>query len=229
VSVVLASVTLVIVASAVFAVSSRDARIAVLALAICLVCSVAASDPVPAPLGVAARLIGSLLGIQLLWIAVRDRRTSGPVIAATGGSRIGWPAELLVGASAAIVGFSAHGLGAPANGPALASAAGFAVAALAVPPMLTGRDVLRMTTGLFLLVDAGLLVRTGLGGTPDPLEQLITAGLFVAIGGTTAALTMAARGDGSGGLEFASEATVRRRETAAHPIDDDVRHVVEPR
>ena len=48
---------------------------------------------------------------------------------------------------AAVVGYGSQGLGAPAAGPALAAAAGFALAALAVLPVVTGRDILRVGLG----------------------------------------------------------------------------------
>ncbi len=223
---ILAVVAMAVVAGAVIAVSSRDARIVVLALAGTLVLSPLLADPIAAPAGLAARLIGSILGAYLLWMAVRERPVENEVSAAiqatvqTGGSRIGWPAEALVGASAAVVGFAAHGLGAPGLGPDLGSAAGFAVAALAVAPLLSGRDVLRLGTGLFLLLDAALVVRVALGGTPDPLEHLVTGGLLVALGGTLAVLAVAARTDGQGGMELAAESGPRRRrEPDARPLD----------
>lgn len=223
---ILAVVAVAVVAGAVIAVSARDARIVVLALAATLILSPLLADPIAAPVGLAARLIGSILAVYLLWIAIRDRPVTGPVAAVTvvsaetGGSRIGWPAEALVGVSAAVAGFAAHGLGAPAVGPALASAVGFAVAALAIAPMLTGRDVLRIGTGLFLLLDAGLVVRVALGGTPAPSEQLVTSGLLITLGGTLAALAVAARTDGPGGLELAAESGSRRqRAPDAQPLD----------
>lgn len=218
----LAGVALAVVAGAVVAVSMRDPRVVILGLAATLLASPLLAEPVAEPLGLAARLVGSILAAYLLWIAVRERTGIGPVAPATGGSRIGWPAEVLVAASAAIVGFAAHGLGAPAGGPALASAAGFAVAALAVAPLLTGRDILRVGTGMFLLFDAALVVRIGLAGAPGRLEQLVTAVLFITLGGALAALAMAARTDGAGGLELAAEVAGRRvREPDAHPIDPD--------
>ena len=223
---ILAVVAVAVVAGAVIAVSAREARIVVLALAATLILSPLLADPIAAPVGLAARLIGSILAVYLLWIAIRDRPVTGPVAAVTvvsaetGGSRIGWPAEALVGASAAVVGFAAHGLGAPGLGPDLGSAAGFAVAALAVAPLLSGRDVLRLGTCLFLLLDAALVVRVALGGTPDPLEHLVTGGLLVALGGTLAVLAVAARTDGQGGLELAPESGPRRRrEPDARPLD----------
>lgn len=222
----LAGVALAVIAGAVIAVSTPEARVAVLALAVTLILSPLLADPIASPVGMAARLVGSLLAAYLLWIAVRERPAVGPVAApttlgtATGGSRIGWPAEVLVAAAAAVVGFAGHGLGAPAIGPELASAAGFAIAALAMAPLLTGRDLWRLGMGLFLLLDAGLLVRVALGGTPGPLEQLLTSGVLVALGGTLAALTMAARSDGPGGLDLAVEVGMRgRRIPDAHPVD----------
>jgi hypothetical protein len=179
------------------------------------------ADPVADPIGLAARLLAAILGADLLWISVRDGRDRGSPGVTTGGSRIGWPTEILLAASGAVVGFAAHGLGATSGGPAMASAAGFAVATLAVLPLLTGRDLLRLGVGLVLLLHAGLLVRTALGGTAVGLEQLITAGLVAALGGALAALIMAARSDGAGGLDLSIDLTPRRhREPDAHPMDE---------
>ena len=72
----------------------------------------------------------------------------------------------------------------------LASAAGFALAALAIVPIVTGRDVLRVGLGLGLLISGALLVRAGVGGTPDALEELLTAGLVATLGGTVAILAL---------------------------------------
>ena len=116
------------------------------------------------------------------------------------------------------MGYAAHGLGAPADGPPLASAAGFAVAALAVAPVVTGQDVIRVGTGHLLLINAALLVRTVLGGTPGDLEQLVTAAMLIVLAGAVAALAASARADGSGGYAYADPARVRvRREPDAHP------------
>ena len=53
----------------------------------------------------------------------------------------------------------------------MASAAGFALAALAVLPVVTGRDVLRVGIGLALLLTGALLVRVGLGARPTPSSR----------------------------------------------------------
>lgn len=217
---ILGLVVLAVVGGAVVVVAARDTRTVLLALAVTLVASPLLADPLAGPLGLAARLVGAILATYLLWVVARARGNAGVLASPTGGSRIGWPAEILVAAGASVVGFAAHGLGAPADGPPLASAAGFAVAALAVAPALTGRDVIRVGTGLLLLIDAALLVRSALGGTPGEVEQLVTAAMLIVLAGAVAALAANARADGSGGYAFADATRVRvRREPDAHPLD----------
>ncbi len=216
----LAGVALAVVAGAVVAVAARDTRTVLLGLAIALVGTPLLSDPLAAPVGLAARFVGAILAVYLLWIVARERPELGLIGAVTGGSRIGWPAEFLLAGGAAVVGFGSHGLGAPAGGPALASAAGFAIAALAVAPVITGRDVIRMGTGLLLLINSALLVRNALGGTPGPVEQLLTAALLVVLAGALAALASSARSDGDGGFAFTTDSRSRvRHEPDAHPLD----------
>jgi hypothetical protein len=219
---ILAGVALAVIAGAIVVVSLRDARIVVLALAVVLMLSAVLADPIAAPAGLAARFLAAILAAYLLWIASRDRPDDGLPPAPTEGSHIGWPAEILLAGAAAIVGFAVNGLGAPQLGPPLASAAGFAIAALTVAPVLTGRDILRVGLGLVLLLDAVVLIRTALGGTPSPLEQLLTAGMLVAVAGIVAALARAARADGVGGFGFAVEGIGGRiaRPPEAHPLRD---------
>ncbi len=193
----LAGVALAVVIGAVVAGSARNARSAILGLVVAMVGAPAIADPIPAPLGLAARLVGALLAGYLLWIAARGHNIR------TAGSRVGWPSDAFVAGAAAVVGYGSHGLGAPASGPAIASAAGFALAAVAILPVVTGHDVLRVGLGLGLLLGGALLVRTGLGGTPDQLEQVLTAALVAALGGAVAILAAAARSDGQGGFEMA--------------------------
>jgi hypothetical protein len=214
-----AAVAAAVLAGTVVAVSVRDGRIAVVGLAVALVFAPLLADPIGTPLAIAARLAGGILAAYLLWIAVRGG-------GATGGSRIGWPAEALLAAAAFVVGMGTHGLGATALGPAEAQAAGFALAALAVVPVTTGRDVLRIGIGLFVLLQAALLVRVGLDGNPSELEQLVTAGLLAALGGSVAALAYAAKSDGPGGFDVATAWTVRirrpgdARREAPHALED---------
>jgi hypothetical protein len=205
---VLGAVAAAVVAGAVIAVSVRDGRLAVVGLAATLVFAALLGSPLDAPLGLAASLTGGILAAYLLWIAVRGGGM-------TGGSRLGWPAEALLAGAAFVVGLGTHGLGAPALGPVEAQAAGFALAALAVVPVATGRDVVRIGIGLFLLLQAALLVGVGLDGSPSELEQLVTAALVAALGGAVAALGYAARSDGLGGFDLATEWPVRIR----RPLD----------
>jgi hypothetical protein len=210
----LAGVALAVVLGAVVAGAARTARTAVLGLMVALIGAAFLADPLPGSLGLAARLVGTVLGGYLLWIAARgaDARTDG--------SRLGWPAELFVAAAAAVVGYASHGLGAPGVGPALAQAAGFALGALAVAPLVNGRDVLRIGIGLGQLIGGALLVRTSLGGTPDALELLVTGALIAVAGGVMATIAMAARADGVDGFALTPGAAERaRRLPDAHPLE----------
>ncbi len=206
----LLGVALAVVVGALVAGSARNARTAILGLVATLVAASVLADPLPDSLGLAARLVAAILAGYLLWVATRGPRLP------TGGSLVGWPTDAFLAAAAAVVGYGSHGLGAPAAGPALASAAGFALAALALVPISTGRDVLRVGIGLGLLISGALLVRTGLGGTPDPLEELLTAGLVATLGGAIAILAIAARSDGRADFEM-STTTPHRSSHVAEP------------
>jgi hypothetical protein len=210
----LAGVALAVVLGAVVAVSARNARTAVLGLVLSLIGGAFLAEPLPDSTGLAARLIGTVLGGYLLWIAARG------VDARTGGSRLGWPVELLIAAAAAVVGYGSHGLGAPALGPALAQAAGLGMVALAVAPILNGRDILRVGIGLILLTGGATLVRTALGGTPAALDQLVIAGLLAILGSVVATTATAARADGIGAFDLEPSAGERlRRPPDAHPAE----------
>ena len=212
-------VALAVVAAAITALSARDPRVVILALLAMWIGGPLVADPMADPIGLAARLVGALLAGYLLWMGLRDRTTGGRSAALTEGSRIGWPAEVLVAAAASIVGFSTHGLGAPADGPALASAAGFALAAVSVSAFLTGSDVVRIGIGLLVVGAGAMLVRTGLGGTPGPFEHLVVSATLVVVAGCLAAMAAAAARDVGGGFGLADAGPRRRREPDAHPID----------
>ncbi|MFL5668021.1 MAG: hypothetical protein ACJ77U_01410 [Chloroflexota bacterium] len=210
----LAGVALAVVVGAVVAGSARNARTAIFGLVVVMVGVPILADPLPDPLALAARLVAAVLAGYLLWVAARGHRVR------TGGSLVGWPTDIFLAMGAAVVGYGSQGLGAPAAGPELAAAAGFALAALAVLPVVNGRDILRVGIGLMLLLSGALLVRTNLGGTADPLEQLITAGLVAALGGAVAILGVAARSDGGAGFEM-TETTpvVTSHASDAHPAE----------
>ena len=214
----LAGVALAVVLGAVVAASARNARTALFGVIVTLLGAAFVADPLPDTLGLAGRLVGAVLGGYLLWIV--GRGTEARTDPRTGGSRLGWPTEVLIAAAAATVGFGSHGLGVPATGPAAAQAAGFALAALAIAPTLNGRDSLRVGIGLTLLAGGAILVRTGLGGTPEALEQLVLAGMLAVLGGAVAALAMASRTGSAQDFELDLATTDRtRRPSDARPID----------
>ncbi len=193
----LAGIAAVAVAGAVLAVSARDPRGTVLGLLIVLLASPLIADPWPGPLPILARTAAALLAARLLTVGLRGEAGEA------GGSRIGWPAEALVAAAAAVAGFGSHGLGAPGLGPAEAQAAGFALGALAAAPLLVGRDALRLGVGAVLLLQAAILVRQALDGPATDAEQLVLALLTIALGGAVAVITAAARA--AGGLSVVDE------------------------
>jgi hypothetical protein len=185
---------LVVLAGALVALSARDIRFVLGGLGVAVSAAGLVADPLPSPLALACRIVAVLLGIELVLVAVRGR------IRETGGSPLGPVGPALAGAAAFIIAYAASGLGSsaasPADfttiGPSAATAAGFALATLALGPVLLGRDLLRIGVGVTLLVTATALVRAGLAGTPASLEQLAWAALTVAVLGVTAILAGAA-------------------------------------
>ena len=195
----LAAITAVVVGGAVVAVTARDARVTLLGLLVVLLGSALLADPLPGPLPTAARMVAAFLACRLLAVSIRG---DGVV---TNGSRLGWPVELLAAVAAALVGLGTHGLGATPAGPGAAQAAGFAVGALAVAPIVSGRDVLRLGVGAMLLLVGASLVRVGLAGTPSELEQLVMSGLVIGLGGAVAIIVGGSRA-ATGSLEIGGEA-----------------------
>jgi hypothetical protein len=218
VNAVLLAVALVVAGGAVVCVSARDPRLALGGLAATLVAAPFLADPLPGPLPLAARVVAALLAVYLPWILVRE---PGSV---TRGSLLGWPVEALIAAAAFVIGFGTAGLGAPALGPAEAQAAGFVLIAMAVGPLVFGRDVFRSGSGAVLLLGGVLLVRSSLAGTPGPLEELVTGALFIALGGAVAFLISSAAAAGVAGGEVlvptatsAAPPAARRRGPAGAP------------
>jgi hypothetical protein len=215
---VLAGVAVAVLAGAILAVSARDARLAVLGIAPVLVLSPLLADPFPTAQALVGRMAGALLAAYLLWIVVRAGGW-------TGGSRIGWPAELTLTAAAVVAGAMSHGAATAPVGPLEAQAAGFGLAVLAIGPLTTGRDLIRVGIGLLLLVHAALLVRVAVAGAPTDLEHLGTAFLVAAVGGSVAALAHAARSDPAhvdgrdGGFDLAGDERFPRRRTARATVE----------
>ena len=173
---ILAGIAIAVVAGTVVAVAARDARVTILGLAVVLIGTPVLADPIPDPLGLATRFVGAILAAYLLWVVARDQPRAGLPPASTAGHAsaglrtCSWPP------SAAVVGFAAHGLGAPALGSADRQRGRVrGGGARDRPTVLTGRDVLRVGLGSLLLVDAGTARAGRPRGTPDDLEQLITS------------------------------------------------------
>jgi hypothetical protein len=202
-------------------VSSRDVRATVLGILIVFLAVPLVASPWPDPPAILARVAAALLAARLLTIGLRGEEL-------TAGTRIGWPAEALAGGAAAVIGFGSHGLGAAPLGPAEAQAAGFGLVALAVTPLITGRDVLRLGAGAVLLVMGAVLIRVGLDAPPGDGEQLVVSLLTIGLGGAVGVIAAAARA--AGGLETADVAVGRRapRPPDAHPAPATPGSTLEP-
>lgn len=203
---VLVATAVTVVAGAIVAISSRDARVAILGLSLTLLGTPLLSEPIPAPLPLAARIVAALLALELLWITIRATTS------ATRGSLVGWPVEALTAAAAFVVGagvgggLATSGLavgGAGAGTTSIIVAAACCLVALAATPLGHGRDVLRLGIGATLLLAGGTTLSAALVGPPGALGQLVISGMTVALGAAVAALcanAFAARGDlGLGG------------------------------
>ena len=192
----------VAVIGGVVCVAVRESRLALAGLAVTLIVAPFIADPLPDGLASAARLVGALLAAYLPWIVVRDPAS------VTRGTLLGWAVDALLAAAAFVIGYGAAGLGAPAVGPAEAQAAGVALVALSVGPLVFGRDVFRLGSGAVLLVVGALLIRVALAGTPTALEELVTAVLLVGLCGAVAFLAAGALASSADeGLALSPDAT----------------------
>jgi hypothetical protein len=212
----LLSAAIIVLAGAVIGVSARDARIALAGLAVTLFVAPFLADPLPSPVALGARVAAAGLAAYLPWIAVRQPGTT------TRGTLLGPPVEALVGLAAFVIGYGTAGLGAPALGPAEAQGAGVALIALAVGPLVFGRDVFRLGSGAVLLMGGVLLVRASLAGTPSGLESVVTGALIIALGGSVAFLVLSAALAGARGgevFEDGQPTALRVARQAARRID----------
>jgi hypothetical protein len=203
VSVALVGVAAVAIVGAVATVSAREARLALTGLVAALVAAPFIADPLPDIRVIALRVVGGVLAAQLLWPAVRAG------VVKEGGSLLGWRAEAFLAVAASACGWAiAVGLIAVPTGAdvpagvgtgnpfdpatvrfAAPAAAGLAIIALAVTPVLVPPDPVRLGLGLLLLIEGVTLLQSGLGGAPEVLEQLAIVAALVAVAAGVAALS----------------------------------------
>ena len=196
---VLAGVALAVTVGAVTAISAREARTALVGLAVVLGISPFLSDPLPAVTTLATRVVGGALAAYLLRAAISGApavASARPSSTRTARGSAGRPSSCSRrphGSSgvAVAVGLATLSPSGPATGPtdllgsltpaAVATAAGLASIVIAIVPAFAGRDALRTAIGSLVLVQGILLFRVGIAGPPGDLEQLGGVGLLIAI------------------------------------------------
>lgn len=178
----------VVTAGGVTAVSATTPRTAVLGVAIALLGSAFVADPMPGLLGLAIRVVGTVLATYLLWVALRRAPAS------VTGHAIAWQGAIAIAIFTFMAGYLAAGsLGAAlasgsSEGPGLgvyglmlarasvaarsAFAAGLTLIVLSLAPVLMARDALRLGAGLLVLLAAGTLIRNALAGTGSNTMEL---------------------------------------------------------
>lgn len=206
-SLALVAIVLAIGAGAVVAVSTREAAAAAIGLAVALVASALLADPLPSAAILGVRIVAALLCAALIrWAAHGGPRQYSP---------LGWPAEALLATAAAIAGLGLAvglatlstsagiplgepGAGGPVptdagalTGMALTIAAGTSLLALGAAPLVHGQPGVRRAIGRVLVTQAVLLLRVGVAGAPNELEEIARAALLVAAAASGSALVRA--------------------------------------
>ena len=128
-------------------------------------------------------------------------------------SPLGLPATLAAAAAAFVAGLGATAVGLPAFGPSAAVGAGLACLAVALVPVIRTRDAFRLGTALVVLANAGLLLRSGLSGTPAALEVLVGGAALVGLAAAVVTLAGTAA-TATGDLAIPGDAIERRRPPA---------------
>ena len=169
------------VAGGVLAIWARDSRVVATGLLLMLVAASLTSPSTPQVLIVALRVIGGLLASYLIVMAARTHSISSE------GSAIGPLAEIGIAAAIFCVGWYASPVMRPLPGSLSAQAAGIALVAIAVVPLL-GRDVFRVGVGAATLVVGMSLLLDAWTGTGPVLQQLLVTVLFVCIAGAASLL-----------------------------------------
>jgi hypothetical protein len=168
------------IAGGLVAVTTRNGRSIALGLAVAFVAAPLAASPLPGQLSLFARIAGAVLAADLLWVGNRVNAVPSE------GSAIGPAAEAAIAAAAFLIGLWIAPVK-PMPGPVAEQAAGMALVALAVIP-LVGRDVLRLGIGAALLAVGFSLLREAWLGPAPSFEHFAVAALLVAILGATSLL-----------------------------------------
>lgn len=189
-----------------FATGARRPRAASLGALVCLVFAPLVADPLPEVPVALYRIVAGVLAAFLLVLTGRRADDES-------GSPLGLPATLAVAAAAFVAGLGATAVGLPAFGPGAAVGAGLACLAVALPPVIRARDAFRLGTGLIVLANAGLLLRSGLSGTPPALEVVVGGAALVALAAAVVALGGLAS-TATGDLAIPGDAIERRRPPA---------------
>ena len=188
------------------ATGARRPRAASLGALTCLVFAPLAAEPLPEIPVALFRIVAGVLAAYLLLVTGRRADEES-------GSPLGLRAMLAAAGATFVAGLGATAVGLPAFGPGVAVGAGLACLAVALPPVLRARDAFRLGTGLVVLANAGLLLRSGFSGTPPALEVLVGGAALVAIAAaivTLGSLAATATGD----LAIPGDAIERRRPPA---------------
>jgi hypothetical protein len=167
------------------AIGARGPRTAILGALVALVFTPFTGTPIPASAQLGFQVAAAVLAAYLLLMAAR--RAGDPE-----GSPLGLPATLLGAGAAFVAGLAATAVGIPSFGSEGALAAGLALLAVALPPVIRPGDSFRLGIALVLLLDAGLLLRSALAGTPPALEGMVAGVSLVALAAAVAALVIAA-------------------------------------
>jgi hypothetical protein len=200
-NVALAAVALAVGAGAVIAVSSRDLRAALNGLAIVVIGSTLLVDPLPSPATLGVRIVGGLLVVAILRAQLPEAASD-----VDPGSRFGWPAESLIACGAALggmgiaIGLATTSIGevgavplavATVTSAILGIATAMALLAVGATPAALGGSGARRAIGLVIVVQAAILLRTGLAGPPGDFEQIAIVGLLLGCAAAAAALARA--------------------------------------
>jgi hypothetical protein len=188
------------------ATGARSARAVSVGALACLVFAPFLADPLPEFPVALFRIVAGVLTAYLLLVAGRraDDEAAAP---------LGLPATLAVAAAAYVVGLGATAVGLPAFGSSAAVGAGLACLAVAMPPVIRARDAFRLGTALIVLVNAGLLLRSGLAGASPALEVLVGGAALVALAAAVLTLVgLAAMATGA--LTIPGDAVERRHPPA---------------